>query len=101
MIYVTIGREVIMENSSTPLALRKSHSTTAIIGIVFGVIAFSPISVLPVPFIGLLLSIIGLFETGFKYGKRGRYIAITGIILNAIAILWYISYITDNFGYPA
>ena len=100
MIYVTIGTEVTMESTIAPLANRKSLSATAIIGIVFGVIAFSPISVLPVPFIGLLLSIIGLFETGLKYGKRGRYIAITGIILNAIAILWFISYITDNFGYP-
>ena len=89
-----------MESTTAPLANRKSLSVTAIIGIMFGVIAFSPISVLPVPFIGLLLSIIGLFETGLKYGKRGRYIAITGIILNAIAIFWFISYITDNFGYP-
>ena len=89
-----------MESTTAPLANRKSLSETAMIGIIFGVIAFSPISVLPVPFIGLLLSSIGLVETGLKYGKRGRYIAFTGMLLNAIAILWYIAYITDNFGFP-
>ncbi len=88
-----------MESSSATLAYKKSLSVTAIFGIIFGVIAFSPISVLPLPFIGLLLSIIGLVETGSKYSKRGRYMAFTGIILNAIAILWFISYSTDNFGF--
>ncbi len=88
-----------MESTTAPLADRKSLSVTAIFGIIFGVIAFSPISVLPVPFIGLLLSIIGLVETGLKYGKQGRYIAFTGIILNSLAILWFISYSTDNFGF--
>ena len=88
-----------MESTTAQLALRKSLSITALIGFIFGVTAFSPLSVLPLPFVGLLLSIIGVNETGLKYAKQGRYLAITGIILNAIAILWFISYSTDNFGF--
>ena len=88
-----------MENSSTPLSLIKSLSLTALFGFIFGMISFTPLSVLPLPFVGLLLSIIGLNETGSKDGKQGRYIAIAGIILNAIAILWFISYSTDNFSF--
>ncbi len=88
-----------MESTTAPLAYRKSLSVAAIFGIIFGVIALSPISMLPVPFIGLLLSVIGLIETDPTYGKRGRYITITGITLNSLAILWFISYTTDNFGF--
>ena len=88
-----------MENSSTPQPFLKSLSIPALFGFIFGMISFSPLSVLPLPFVGLLLSIIGLNEIGSKDGKQGRYIAITGIILNAIAILWFISYSTDNFGF--
>ena len=88
-----------MENSSAPISLIKSLSLSALSGFIFGVISFSPLSVLPLPFVGLLLSIIGLNETGPKHGKQGRYIAFTGIILNVIAILWFISYSTDNFGF--
>lgn len=87
-----------MESTSAPHAYRKSFSVSAIIGIIFGMIALSPLSMLPVPFIGLLLSIIGIKETGSEYENQGRYLAITGVILNAIAILWFISYSTDNFG---
>ena len=87
-----------MESMSAPIEYRKSFSVTAIFGIIFGVIAFSPLSMLPVPFIGLLLSIIGLIETGPTYGKRGRNITLTGITLNSLAVLWLISYSTDNFG---
>ncbi len=88
-----------MESTTAPLADRKSLSITALIGSIFGVMAFSPLSMLPLPFIGLLLSIVGLIETGPKRGKQGRYIAFAGIILNAIAILWFISYSTNNFGF--
>ncbi len=88
-----------MENSSTPLSLIKSLSLTALLGFIFGMISFSPLSMLPLPFVGLLLSIIGINETGSKYNKQGRYLAITGIILNTIAILWFISYSTDNFSF--
>ena len=90
-----------MENSSTPQPFLKSLSITALFGFIFGMISFSPLSILPLPFVGLLLSIIGLNETGQKYGKKGHAIAITGIILNAIAILWFFSYSTNNFGFPA
>ena len=90
-----------MENSSTPQPFLKSLSITALFGFIFGLISFSPLSVLPLPFVGLLLSIIGLNETDPKYGKNGRAIAITGIILNTIAILWFFSYSIDNFGFPA
>ena len=88
-----------MENSSTQLSLIKSISLTALLGFIFGMISFSPLSMLPLPFVGLLLSIIGINETGLKYNKQGRYLAITGIILNTIAILWFISYSTDNFSF--
>ena len=87
-----------MENEPTQLSLIKALSLTALFGFIFGAIAFTPLSVLPLPFVGLLLSIIGIKETNTKNGKPGRYLAITGVVLNAIAILWFISYSTDNFG---
>lgn len=90
-----------MENSSTPQPFLKSLSIPALFGFIFGMISFSPLSVLPLPFVGLLLSIIGLNETGPKYNMKGRPIAITGIILNTIAILLFFSYSTGNFGFAA
>ena len=87
-----------MENATTQIPLLRSLSLTALFGFIFGAIAFTPLSVLPLPFVGLLLSIIGLKDTNLTNGKHGRYIAITGVVLNGIAILWFISYTTDNFG---
>ena len=88
-----------MENSSTQLSLIRSLSLSSLFGFIFGMISLSPLSLLPLPLIGLLLSIIGINETGSKYNKHGRYLAITGIILNSLAILWFISHSTDNFGF--
>jgi len=88
-----------MESLSATLAYRKSLSVTTLIGLIFGLISFSPLSVLPLPFIGLLLCIVGLIETGQRYGKRGRGMTVAGLVLNSLAILWFISYSTDNFGF--